>query len=49
MARKMTGNPIYRDTVIYQCPKCSRRTIIKENLCPNCGLRIKGDKNDICD
>lgn len=38
------GNPIYRDGKIYYCSKCNRRTIIKENFCPNCGADMRGEK-----
>lgn len=34
------GEPIYRDGVVYYCSKCRRRTVIKENYCPSCGLRM---------
>ena len=36
------GNPVYRDGVVYYCsnPKCRRKTVIKENYCPNCGAKM---------
>lgn len=40
------GNPIYRDRNVYYCSKCSRKTVIKEKCCPNCGAKmdLKEDK-----
>lgn len=36
------GNPVFRDGVVYYCsnPKCRRKTVIKENYCPNCGAKM---------
>nr|DAU34075.1 MAG TPA: zinc-ribbon containing domain protein [Caudoviricetes sp.] len=36
------GEPIYRDVIVYYCsnPKCRRKTVIKENYCPNCGSKM---------
>lgn len=36
------GEPVYRDGVVYYCsnPKCRRKTVIKENYCPNCGSKM---------
>lgn len=36
------GEPVYRDGVVYYCsnPKCRRKTVIKENYCPNCGTKM---------
>lgn len=36
------GEPIYRDGGVYYCsnPKCRRKTVIKENYCPNCGSKM---------
>ena len=36
------GEPVYRDGVVYYCsnPKCRRKTVIKENYCPNCGAKM---------
>ena len=36
------GEPVYRDVVVYYCsnPKCRRKTVIKENFCPNCGAKM---------
>lgn len=44
------GEPVYRDGVVYYCsnPKCRRKTVIKENYCPNCGAKmdLEEDAND---
>lgn len=44
------GEPIYRDGVVYYCsnPKCRRKTVIKENYCPNCGSKmdLEDETND---
>lgn len=36
------GEPVYRDGVAYYCsnPKCRRKTVVKENYCPNCGAKM---------
>ena len=36
------GEPIFRDGIVYYCsnPKCRRKTVIKENYCPNCGSKM---------
>lgn len=33
------GEPIYRDATFYCCSICSRKSIIKEKFCPNCGAK----------
>ena len=35
------GDPIYRDVTVWQCQRCSRKTVIKENYCPNCGAKME--------
>lgn len=37
------GTPIYRDVNVWHCSRCNRKTVIKENYCPNCGARMGGD------
>ena len=34
------GEPIWRDVIVRHCSRCNRRTVIKENYCPNCGSRM---------
>ena len=36
------GDPVYKDVVVHYCPnpKCRRKTVIKENYCPNCGTKM---------
>ena len=36
------SDPIYRDGIIWHCSKCSRRSVIKTNYCPNCGAKMDG-------
>lgn len=33
--------PIWRDVKVYHCRFCNRRTVIKENFCPNCGADMR--------
>ncbi len=43
------GEPVFRDGAVYYCsnPKCRRKTVIKENYCPNCGAKMDlEDEND---
>ena len=35
------SDPIYRDGIIWHCSKCSRRSVIKTNYCPNCGADMR--------
>lgn len=39
------GDPEYKYHAEYVCSICRRRTIIKENYCPNCGAKMDGDTN----
>lgn len=34
------GMDIYRHYHYFSCRKCGRRTVVKENYCPNCGSRM---------
>lgn len=34
------GEPIWREVKVYHCNLCNRRTVIKENYCPNCGAKM---------
>lgn len=34
------NEPIWREVKVYHCSECNRRTVIKENYCPNCGCRM---------
>lgn len=38
------NEPIWRERKIYHCPFCNRRTVIKENYCPNCGADMRGEE-----
>ena len=35
------GEPIWREVIVYHCSECKRRTVIKENYCPNCGAKME--------
>ena len=35
------GDPIFKDGVVYYCSECGRKTVIKENYCPNCGAKME--------
>lgn len=37
------GEPIWREVTVYHCNLCNRRTVIRENYCPNCGAEMRGD------
>ena len=37
------GEPIWREIKVYHCNLCNRRTVIKENYCPNCGARMESE------
>ena len=39
------GDPIYRDVNVWHCSKCDRKTVVKENYCPNCGAKMGGKEN----
>ena len=39
-----TGEPIYRDTTVWKCSRCGRKTVVRENFCPNCGARMDGER-----
>ena len=30
----------------YRCSECNKANVIRSNYCPNCGLRMDGDKNE---
>ena len=34
------GEPIWREVKVFHCNLCNRRTVIKENYCPNCGAKM---------
>lgn len=36
--------PIWREVKVYHCNLCNRRTVIKENYCPNCGARMESEE-----
>lgn len=38
------GEPIFRNGMIYYCSQCGRKSIIKENYCPNCGAKMDTKK-----
>lgn len=41
------GEPIWREVIVHHCNLCNRRTVIKENYCPNCGAKmIKGSDTE---
>lgn len=40
------GNPIYRDVNVWTCSECYRKTVIKENFCPNCGARMEENEDE---
>ena len=39
------GDPIYTEHTYYQCSYCGRRTVVRENICPNCGAVME----DMCE
>lgn len=39
------GDPIYTEHTYYQCSYCGRRTVVRENFCPNCGAVME----DMCE
>ena len=40
------GDPEYKYHAEYVCSICRRRTIIKENYCPNCGAKMERKENE---
>ena len=36
------GEPIWKPVNVYHCSECNRRTVIKDNFCPNCGAKMNG-------
>ena len=40
------GEPIWREVTVYHCNLCNRRTVIKENYCPNCGAKMEVQNDD---
>ena len=40
----LDGIPGYRPTVMF-CSKCGRVSIADYSYCPNCGARMKGERN----
>ena len=36
------GDPIYRDVNVWVCSECCRKSVVKENFCPNCGAKMDG-------
>lgn len=47
-AMKVTGRlpEIYNKDVFYKCLICGKTHISKCNFCPNCGAKMRGNKND---
>ena len=39
------GDPIYTEHTYYQCSYCGRKTVVRENFCPNCGAVME----DMCE
>lgn len=37
------SEPIWRERKIYSCSRCNRRTVVKENFCPNCGAEMEAE------
>ena len=40
------GEPIWREVLVHHCSNCNRRTVIKENYCPNCGADMREEQTD---
>lgn len=34
------GEPVPRNIVIWHCSGCGRKTVVKEQYCPNCGAKM---------
>jgi hypothetical protein len=39
------GEPEYKEYIFYVCKNCRRKTVIKENFCPKCGLDMRVSEN----
>ena len=34
------GDPEYKEHIFFVCSNCRRKTVVRENFCPNCGARM---------
>ena len=40
------GDPEYKEHVFFVCSNCRRKTVVRENFCPNCGADMREEGAD---
>lgn len=40
------GDPEYKEHIFFVCSNCRRKTVVRENFCPNCGADMREEGTD---